>query len=468
MSGPTVFISYSHKDERWKNRLMGHLGVLAKQNLLELWDDRRINAGQDWYQEIQNAMDAARVAILLISAHFLTSDFILREEVQRLLVRKEKEGMSIFPIVVAPCDWEAVPWLCRMQLRPVDGRPLSRGRAHQIDSELASIAKEIRSHLNDPVNPPRSEGECMHVPATSKQSEADVRYSTVVEIIINIDFTSFTERDQQQLLAAIARILETTGDIRVVSKRQGSVRLALELTLDQAERLLKAVRSGELAEFGVTDASIVTDVLDIYHGHERSRTTELVRALKAGDNTAAQTLWDRYFDRLVRLSGRILERSKSSRPIDDAEDIALAAFTEFCLGVRRGLFAVLNESSDIWHLLVLITRRMALDSSWAMRHRGLEPGRDREKRCQIISESDVYQIESQDPSPEFAAMAAEQYQQFLASLPDENLRQTAIWRMEGYTIGEIAERIGCSRRTVARRISIIRIILFKYIDNLDI
>jgi hypothetical protein len=60
MTKPTVFISYSHKDEEWKDRLVTHLGVLQSQGLLDLWDDRRIGAGEDWYQEIQTSLFADR------------------------------------------------------------------------------------------------------------------------------------------------------------------------------------------------------------------------------------------------------------------------------------------------------------------------------------------------------------------------------------------------------------------------
>jgi hypothetical protein len=82
MRKPAVFVSYSHKDEKWKNLLVGHFGVLAKQGILDFWDDRRINAGDDWYKEIQNAMDAAKqekqgIAILLCQSH------VAGESVQR-------------------------------------------------------------------------------------------------------------------------------------------------------------------------------------------------------------------------------------------------------------------------------------------------------------------------------------------------------------------------------------------------
>ena len=127
----------------WKDRLLTQLGVLQQQSILELWHDRRIGAGADWYQEICQAMEAAHVAVLLISAHFLTSSFILREEVSCLLTRRQQEGLPIVPILVTPCAWEEVPWLARMQLCPIDARPLSAGNDHQIETELTAIAKEI-------------------------------------------------------------------------------------------------------------------------------------------------------------------------------------------------------------------------------------------------------------------------------------------------------------------------------------
>ena len=91
--------------------------------LLDLWDDRRIGTGEDWRAEIAEAMGRANVAILLISADFLTSQFILGEEVPRLLQRRDAEGLRVFPVIVRPCAWKTVPWLSRMQVRPKDGRP---------------------------------------------------------------------------------------------------------------------------------------------------------------------------------------------------------------------------------------------------------------------------------------------------------------------------------------------------------
>jgi len=158
MTKPTVFISYSHKDEEWKDRLVTHLGVLQQEGILDTWDDRRIGAGEDWYQEIQEAMAAASVAILLVSANSLTSEFILREEVARLLERRDKEGLRIFPVIVKPCAWQQVKWLARMQCRPKDGQPLSAGSEHQIDVNLVAVAEEVAAIIRRAVRAAPPEG----------------------------------------------------------------------------------------------------------------------------------------------------------------------------------------------------------------------------------------------------------------------------------------------------------------------
>jgi hypothetical protein len=142
-----VFISYSHKDEEWKDRLVLHLGVLQGQDLLQYWDDRQIRAGADWYAEIASAIASAQVAILLVSAHSLTSTFILNEEIRRLLDRRLNDGLPIIPVIIKPCAWDAVDWLSRMQVRPKDGRPLSSGTEYEIDSALTALSREVAAAL---------------------------------------------------------------------------------------------------------------------------------------------------------------------------------------------------------------------------------------------------------------------------------------------------------------------------------
>jgi len=123
MSTPSIFISYSHKDEEWKDRLLTHLGNMENEGVLDIWNDRRIEAGDDWYKEIEYAISVASIAILLISADFLASKFIISEEVPRLLERNTKAGLRIIPIILRPCNWLEIKWLARfMSVQKMENR----------------------------------------------------------------------------------------------------------------------------------------------------------------------------------------------------------------------------------------------------------------------------------------------------------------------------------------------------------
>jgi predicted nucleotide-binding protein len=145
MITPKIFMSYSHKDERWKDRLMTHLAVLQSQGRVVVWDDRRIEGGDSWLQEFDGAINQADIAVLLVSANFLASDFIIRSEVPSLLKRYQEEGLIIIPIIVRPCIWQRVDWLRKLQVLPKDGHPLSS--LMNPDEALASIAASILSAL---------------------------------------------------------------------------------------------------------------------------------------------------------------------------------------------------------------------------------------------------------------------------------------------------------------------------------
>jgi len=120
-----------------------HLEVLQLEDLLDIWVDSRIETGEDWNLKIQEAIEAATVAILLVSADFLTSKFIRNKEVPHILERRKKEGLRIFPVIIRPCAWDKVEWLARIQVRLMGGEPLSAGNDHQIETELTAIAKDV-------------------------------------------------------------------------------------------------------------------------------------------------------------------------------------------------------------------------------------------------------------------------------------------------------------------------------------
>ena len=149
MAQPAVFISYSHKDEAWKDRLVSHLRVLEYEGALDVWDDRRIEGGDDWRQEIETALDKATVAILIISKDFLTSRFIREEELTKIIAGRTEGRLKVIPLIAEPCAWQQVAVLQGIQARPRDGRPLSAAASHQVDEDLAALAVEIVSGTID-------------------------------------------------------------------------------------------------------------------------------------------------------------------------------------------------------------------------------------------------------------------------------------------------------------------------------
>src|SRR5580698_350496 len=123
-NAPLIFISYSHKDRDVVNLLRDHLQVIALEGCVDLWDDTRIQIGDTWLPQIKNAIEHAHVAILLISANFLTSKFIRVSEIPPLLHRRALGGLRVIPIVVDHCAWEHVEWLSEIQVITNFGDPV--------------------------------------------------------------------------------------------------------------------------------------------------------------------------------------------------------------------------------------------------------------------------------------------------------------------------------------------------------
>ena len=150
MEMPTVFVSYSHKDEKWKDLLRPHLGVLELQERITIWDDRKIDPGGKWFAEIEEVMCQAAVSVCLISADYLSSNFCIKEEIPYLLERCEKAGMVLIPVLLRPCPWKAVPWLKEIQMLPRDGKSVSRDFRDDWDVVFAEVAETIFDIIDNP------------------------------------------------------------------------------------------------------------------------------------------------------------------------------------------------------------------------------------------------------------------------------------------------------------------------------
>ncbi len=181
--------------------------------------------------------------------------------------------------------------------------------------------------------------------------------------------------------------------------------------------------------------------------------------LAKGDEAAAEEVWRLYYEKLVRFARGKL--AAGQRRAADEEDVALSAFHSFCRGAAAGRFPQLEDRHDLWKLLVTITARKAAHQ---IRHDMQQKRGSGSVRGESVfigpSESDrafgIGNVLGAEPTPEFAAMAAEQCEHLLDALPDERIRQIALWKLEGFTNEEIAAKLDCAPRTVERKLQRIR------------
>ena len=146
LSGRTrAFISYSHKDKRYLDELHAHLAYYVHTGVVDFWDDTKIPVGSKWRDEIGTALTSAKVAILLISADFLASGFIVNNELPPLLAAAEREGATIVPVILRTCGFEDTG-LAQFQAVNAPSNALSKmtpGRRDEIWAKVAEVVKKL-------------------------------------------------------------------------------------------------------------------------------------------------------------------------------------------------------------------------------------------------------------------------------------------------------------------------------------
>lgn len=151
-----IFISYSHKDEKFKNELVTMLDGLQRRGIVDTWQDRRIEPGDEWNKSIQDAMNECDLALLLVSPDYIASRFIQKEEQPKLLQRRKEMQLRVIPIILRPCTWKSEPILKELQALPTDGKTIIKfskatGARDQVWADIAT-AIENRAKAKPEVN----------------------------------------------------------------------------------------------------------------------------------------------------------------------------------------------------------------------------------------------------------------------------------------------------------------------------
>ena len=181
--------------------------------------------------------------------------------------------------------------------------------------------------------------------------------------------------------------------------------------------------------------------------------TRLMRAVQDGSSSAVRPLLAAYFDRLVQLARKRLQSLPGLCGYD--EDLALRSFHSVYQRLRDPARPLdLAGRDDLWRLLATRTISRAIDL--IRRHRPAK-----------VLGDDVAQLLTREPTPVEAAEHADECRRLLDSLKEPELRQIALWKVEGYTHEEIAARLDCVPRTIERKVRRIRLLWKQELEDLE-
>jgi hypothetical protein len=137
----TVFYSYSHKDDKYRDKLETHLSLLKRQGIIREWHDRKISAGEDWKVAIDKNLESADIILLLVSSDFIASDYCWGIEMKRALSRYKVGKTRLIPIIVRPVDLKDAPFR-NIEPLPKNTKPITLWKNR--DQAWLEVANGIR------------------------------------------------------------------------------------------------------------------------------------------------------------------------------------------------------------------------------------------------------------------------------------------------------------------------------------
>ena len=221
-----VFVSYSHKNLKWLERVQTHLKDLTRRDLIELWDDTKIQSSTQWREEIRGALESAKVAVLLISAEFIASDFIAEDELPPLLAAAENDGVVILPLILSPSRFEKIGSLARFQSVNPPSKPLTKLRRAEQDEYLVKLSDDVLRAIEDvPTKPTGSS-----VATRTRKSNLPLprnKFFTGRDDILKGLHKNFNEGERVQALSGIGGVGKTQTALQYAYQYQRDYRIVL-------------------------------------------------------------------------------------------------------------------------------------------------------------------------------------------------------------------------------------------------
>lgn len=191
---PSVFFSYSHADEAMRDQLEKQLAMLKRQNVIETWHDRRIGAGQELHQAIDDHINTDEIILLLVSPDFLASDYCYDIEMTRAMERHRNGEAIVIPVILRACEWHQAPFGSLMAV-PRDGKPVKQWP--DVDEAFLQVTKAVREAAE------RHNGKVVRgaMQATRAPTEVAVQATAAVKEPRSSNLRlakTFTQRDKDQ------------------------------------------------------------------------------------------------------------------------------------------------------------------------------------------------------------------------------------------------------------------------------
>lgn len=178
----------------------------------------------------------------------------------------------------------------------------------------------------------------------------------------------------------------------------------------------------------------------------RTSVTHWLEGLREGDSLAAQELWNRYFNQLVTLAQR---KMRGLNQDVSGQDVALSALKSVMLGLQEDRYPNLTDRESLWPLLVTITARKAI----SQQRKQFADKRNRNRECRL---EDVQTYIGDEPTAEFATEVTDYLEQLVRTFDDPSLAKVVEMKLGGFSHQEIAAELGCTDRTVKRKLRLIR------------
>lgn len=243
-----IFISYSHKDREWLDKLQTMLVPLRRNNSIDIWDDSQLKAGDKWKVEIEKVLGRARVALLLVSPYFLASEFISNNELPPLLEAAEKKGLTILWVAISDSLYQETQIESYQALND-PSTPLDTLTPAVLSRELVKISKQIKAAASAPIeqeekkpSPPGPTPENAHAPSVSLTS-----------LKISLLYRRKTNPDEQ-LLEFLEHQLRAIGHQVFIDRH-------LAIGMEWAKQIQSQISNADVIIPILSAASVMSDML---------------------------------------------------------------------------------------------------------------------------------------------------------------------------------------------------------------